>query len=99
MKPFEKRFFVNRGASKAVSHQFLSQHSSCEVVKDGAGKERWLVAGILMLLLASGAAGMTGIGVTTGVADPDALTAAGAAVTIGSLTTLLAELRRRGLPT
>jgi len=37
--------------------------------------------------------------VTTGAADSDALTAAGAAVTIEDLTALLAELRRRGLPT
>jgi len=66
----------------------------------GVTPERcWYVGDSTWDMLASGAAGMTGIGVTTGVADPDALTAAGAAVTIGSLTTLLAELRRRGLPT
>jgi phosphoglycolate phosphatase-like HAD superfamily hydrolase len=50
-------------------------------------------------MVASAAAGMIGIGVTTGAASADALLAAGAAVTIEDLTVLLAELRRRGLPT
>ena len=66
----------------------------------GVTPERcWYVGDSTWDMIASAAAGMTGIGVTTGVADSDALTAAGAAVTIEDLTALLAELRRRGLPT
>jgi hypothetical protein len=42
---------------------------------------------------------MIGIGVTTGAADADSLAAAGALVTTETLAGLLAELRRRGLPT
>ena len=58
----------------------------------------WYVGDSTWDMIASAAAGMTGIGVTTGAADSDALTAAGASVTIEGLTFLLAELRRRGLP-
>jgi HAD superfamily hydrolase (TIGR01509 family) len=59
----------------------------------------WYVGDSTWDMLACVAAGMTGIGVTTGAADSDALMAAGASVTIASLVTLTAELRRRGLPT
>lgn len=59
----------------------------------------WYVGDSTWDMIASAAAGMTGIGVTTGAADSEALTAAGASVTIEDLTVLLAELRRRGLPT
>ncbi|MGD0122033.1 MAG: HAD family phosphatase [Candidatus Limnocylindrales bacterium] len=59
----------------------------------------WYVGDSTWDMIASAAAGMTSIGVTTGAADSDALTAAGATVTIEDLTALLAELRRRGLPT
>ena len=59
----------------------------------------WYVGDSTWDMIASAAAGMTGIGVTTGAADSDGLVAAGAAVTIEDLTALLAELRRRGLPT
>jgi beta-phosphoglucomutase-like phosphatase (HAD superfamily) len=66
----------------------------------GVTPERcWYVGDSTWDMIASAAAGMIGIGVTTGAADSDALTAAGASVTIESLTALLAELRRRGLPT
>jgi HAD superfamily hydrolase (TIGR01509 family) len=66
----------------------------------GVEPERcWYVGDSTWDMIASAAAGMTGIGVTTGAADSDALVAAGAAVTIEDLTVLLAELRRRGLPT
>ena len=66
----------------------------------GAQPERcWYVGDSTWDMIASAAAGMTGIGVTTGAADSEALVAAGAAVTIEDLTVLLAELRRRGLPT
>ncbi|MFI5259869.1 MAG: HAD family hydrolase [Candidatus Limnocylindrales bacterium] len=57
----------------------------------------WYVGDSAWDMLASTAAGMTGIGVTTGAADSNALDVAGAAVTIEDLTILLAELRRRGL--
>ena len=59
----------------------------------------WYVGDSTWDMVASAAAGMIGIGVTTGAADAGALLAAGAAVTIEDLTVLLAELRRRGLPT
>jgi HAD superfamily hydrolase (TIGR01509 family) len=59
----------------------------------------WYVGDSTWDMVASAAAGMIGIGVTTGAASADALLAAGAAVTIEDLTVLLAELRRRGLPT
>jgi beta-phosphoglucomutase-like phosphatase (HAD superfamily) len=59
----------------------------------------WYVGDSTWDMVASAAAGMFGIGVTTGAADGGALLAAGAAVTIEDLTVLLAELRRRGLPT
>jgi len=59
----------------------------------------WYVGDSTWDMIASAAAGMTGIGVTTGAVDADALAAAGASVTIESLAVLLAELRRRGLPT
>lgn len=66
----------------------------------GVTPERcWYVGDSTWDMIASAAAGMTGIGVTTGAADSDALTAAGASVTIEDLTALLTELRRRGLPT
>lgn len=58
----------------------------------------WYVGNSTWDMVASAAAGMTGIGVTTGAADADALVAAGAAVTIENLGVLLVELRRRGLP-
>jgi HAD superfamily hydrolase (TIGR01509 family) len=59
----------------------------------------WYVGDSTWDMVASAAAGMIGIGVTTGAASADALLAAGAAVTIEDLTVLLVELRRRGLPT
>jgi beta-phosphoglucomutase-like phosphatase (HAD superfamily) len=59
----------------------------------------WYVGDSTWDMVAAVAAGMIGIGVTTGAADEDALLAAGAAVTIEDLTVLLAELRQRGLPT
>jgi HAD superfamily hydrolase (TIGR01509 family) len=66
----------------------------------GVTPERcWYVGDSTWDMLASAAAGMVGVGVTTGAAKPDALIAAGAMVTIADLTLLLAELRRRGLPT
>jgi HAD superfamily hydrolase (TIGR01509 family) len=65
----------------------------------GVPPERcWYVGDSTWDMMASKAAGMTGVGVTTGAADSHALLAAGAAVTIEDLTILLAELRRRGLP-
>jgi HAD superfamily hydrolase (TIGR01509 family) len=65
----------------------------------GVTPERcWYVGDSTWDMLASASAGMTGVGVTTGAAGPDALIAAGASVTIADLTLLLAELRRRGLP-
>lgn len=57
----------------------------------------WYVGDSTWDMLASSAAGMTGIGVTTGAAGPEALLAGGAAVTIESLTVLLDDLRIRGL--
>jgi HAD superfamily hydrolase (TIGR01509 family) len=59
----------------------------------------WYVGDSTWDMIASAAAGMTGVGVTTGAAGSEALTAAGALVTIEDLTALLAELRRRGVPT
>ncbi|MGA3030538.1 MAG: HAD family phosphatase [Candidatus Limnocylindrales bacterium] len=59
----------------------------------------WYVGDSTWDMLASAAAGMIGIGVTTGAADADDLIVAGASLTIESLTVLLAEVRRRGLTT
>jgi HAD superfamily hydrolase (TIGR01509 family) len=66
----------------------------------GVTPERcWYVGDSTWDMFASAAAGMTGIGITTGAADADALLGAGATVTIDDLTVLLAELRRRRLAT
>ncbi len=59
----------------------------------------WYVGDSTWDMVATAAAGMFGIGVTTGAADADQLMAAGATVCIEDLTVLLGELRRRGLPT
>jgi phosphoglycolate phosphatase-like HAD superfamily hydrolase len=48
-------------------------------------------------MMASVRAGMVAVGVTTGAADAEALTSAGAAVAVGSLVEVLDELRRRGV--
>ena len=62
------------------------------------GPERcWYVGNSTWDMIASAAAGMVGIGVTTGAADAAALAAAGASATVDSLEVLLGELRRRGL--
>jgi beta-phosphoglucomutase-like phosphatase (HAD superfamily) len=65
---------------------------------DATPSRCWYVGDSTWDMVAAAAAGMIGIGVTTGAADEDALLAAGAVVTIEDLTVLLAELRRRGLP-
>lgn len=57
----------------------------------------WLVGDATWDFLAASAAGMTGIGVPTGAATPEALLAAGARVVIEGLDDLATELRRRGL--
>ncbi len=59
----------------------------------------WYVGDSTWDMLASAAAGMIGIGVTTGAAAAADLIGAGAALTIESVTELAAELRRRGLVT
>jgi beta-phosphoglucomutase-like phosphatase (HAD superfamily) len=57
----------------------------------------WYVGDSTWDMMASVAAGMPGIGVTTGATDAAGLRASGAAVVIASLATLRDELRRRGL--
>jgi beta-phosphoglucomutase-like phosphatase (HAD superfamily) len=66
---------------------------------DAAPARCWYVGDSTWDMVAAEAAGMIGIGVTTGAADADALLAAGATVTIEGLTVLLAELRQRRLIT
>jgi HAD superfamily hydrolase (TIGR01509 family) len=64
----------------------------------GVAPERcWYVGDSTWDMMASVAAGMTGIGVTTGATDAEGLRASGAAVVIASLRPLRDELRRRGL--
>ena len=81
--------------AKPAPDLLLAAAAVLEVTAEGC----WYVGDSTWDMLACAAAGMTGIGVTTGAADSEALTAAGASVTIEDLTALLAELRRRGLPT
>jgi HAD superfamily hydrolase (TIGR01509 family) len=57
----------------------------------------WYVGDSTWDMMASARAGMVGIGVTTGAADAATLVSAGAAVAVPDLTTLYAELDRRGL--
>jgi HAD superfamily hydrolase (TIGR01509 family) len=56
----------------------------------------WYVGDATWDMRAASAAGMVGIGVTTGAVDAAALESAGAAVALPSLTELVAELEQRG---
>jgi phosphoglycolate phosphatase len=64
----------------------------------GVAPERcWYVGDSTWDMMASVAAGMPGIGVTTGATDAAGLRASGAAAVIAGLSALRDELRRRGL--
>lgn len=57
----------------------------------------WYIGDSTWDMMASVRAGLVAVGVTTGAADAEALTSAGAAVAVGSLVEVLDELRRRGV--
>ncbi|HEX7492563.1 MAG TPA: HAD family phosphatase [Candidatus Limnocylindrales bacterium] len=57
----------------------------------------WYIGDSTWDMMASRAAGMPGVGVTTGATDAAGLMAAGADAVVGALTELRDELRRRGL--
>jgi len=81
--------------AKPAPDLLLAAASQLTVAPEGC----WYVGDSTWDMLASSAAGMIGIGVTTGAAGAADLGAAGASATIESMTVLLAELRRRGLTT